>query len=76
MRPLIWALKEVDPVGLQGSQAYMLKNAFKFKIAPHKQISIIKKNNFDRKIPPPPRPPDNGALYLSTHKHNGKSGPV
>jgi len=42
MRPLSWALKEVDSVGLYtGSQTYMLRNAFKFKIAPHKQKSIL-----------------------------------
>ena len=38
------------------------QNAFKFKIAPHKQISIVKKNW-----------QEGGALCLSTPKHNGKS---
>jgi len=64
MRPLTWALKGVDRV----SQAYMLRNAFKFKIAPHKQKSIVKKK-FGRKM----GPLANGAS-LSTPKHNGKSG--
>jgi hypothetical protein len=51
------------------------QNAFKFKIAPHKQKPIVKK--IGRKMSPPPPPPPslaNGALCLSTPKHNGKSG--
>jgi len=47
-----------------GSQAYMLRkfrNSYNIKIAPHKQKSIVKKMA-------------NGALCLSTPKHNGKSG--
>jgi hypothetical protein len=44
------------------------KNAFKFKIAPHKQNSIV--FFLGRKM----GPLANGALYLSTPKHNGKSG--
>jgi hypothetical protein len=49
MRPLTWALKEVDPVDLRrqsGIHAQEImsgiapkQNAFKFKIAPHKQKS-------------------------------------
>ena len=46
------------------------RNAFKFKIAPHKQKSIVK-NVFGRRCPPPHL--SNGALCLSTPKHNGKS---
>ena len=46
------------------------QNAFKFKIAPHKQKSIV--ICFDRKMSP--HPPPNEALCLSTPKHNGKSG--
>jgi len=48
------------------------QNAFKFKIAPHKQRPIVKKKKIGRKMPPPPFA--NGALCLSTPKHNGKSG--
>jgi len=47
------------------------QNVFKFKIAPHKQKSIVK-NLFGRKKPPPPLA--NGAMCLSTPMHNGKSG--
>jgi hypothetical protein len=43
-------------------------NAFKFKIAPHKQKSIVKKNWQED------APLANGALCLSTPKDNGKSG--
>ena len=46
------------------------QNAFKFKIAPHKQKSIVKMF-FGRKMP---LPLANGALCLCTPKHNGKSG--
>ena len=42
------------------------QNAFKFKIAPHKQKSM----DFGRKM----GPLSNGTLCLSTPKHNGKSG--
>jgi hypothetical protein len=42
--------------------------AFKFKIAPHKQKSILKKNCGQEDAPLA-----NGALCLSTPKHNGKS---
>ena len=45
------------------------QNAFKFKIAPHKQKSIVKLFFFGRKMGPV-----NGALCLSTPKHNDKSG--
>jgi len=45
------------------------QNSFKFKIAPHKQKSIVK-NIFGRKM----GLSANGALCLSTPKHNGKSG--
>jgi len=47
----------------------MLRNAFKFKIAPHKQKSIVKKNSWQED-----GPLTNGALCLSTPKYNGKSG--
>jgi hypothetical protein len=49
------------------------QNAFKFKIAPHKQKSIEKKK-IDRKIAPLPL--TNGSLCLSTPNYNGKSGTV
>jgi len=39
MRPLTWALKEIDPVVLHKAVRQMKLNAFKFKIAPHKQKS-------------------------------------
>ena len=48
------------------SQAYMLRNAFKFIIAPHKQKSIVKKNVWLEDGPPGQRSP--------VLKHNGKSG--
>jgi hypothetical protein len=44
------------------------QNAFKFKIAPRKQKSIVKM--FGRKM----RPQVNEALCLCTPKYNGKSG--
>jgi hypothetical protein len=65
MRPLIWALKEVDPVCLHSQSGIRIK----FKIAPHKQKSIVK-NFFGRKM----GPLGNWALCLSTTNHNGKSG--
>jgi hypothetical protein len=45
------------------------QNTFKFKIAPHKQQSILK-NIFWQEG----GSLVNGALCLSTPKHNGKSG--
>jgi hypothetical protein len=45
------------------------QNAFKFKIAPQKQKSIV--NNFWQEDEVPLA---NEALCLSTPKHNGKSG--
>jgi hypothetical protein len=47
------------------------QNAFKSKIASHKQKSIVN-IFFDRKM----GPLASEALCLSTHKHNGKSGTV
>ena len=44
------------------------QNVFKFKIEPHKQKSIVK-YNFGRTM----GPLANGAMCLSTPKHNGKS---
>jgi hypothetical protein len=44
------------------------KKAFKFKIAPHKQKSIVKKKKIVKKMPPLP---GQGGPVL---KHNGKSG--
>jgi hypothetical protein len=43
------------------------------KTAPHKQKSTVK-NMFWQEDAPPPQA--NGALCLSTPKHNGKSGTV
>jgi hypothetical protein len=57
MRLFSWALKEADPVALH-------RQSGNFKIAPHKQKSILIKI-FDRKMA-------NRALCLI--KHNGKSG--
>jgi hypothetical protein len=76
MRPLTWALKEVDPVGLHRQTINSIimsgivpkKNAFKFKIAPHKQKSIV--IIFWGQEGGPLLA--NGALC--TLKHNGKSG--
>ena len=49
------------------------QNVFKFKIAPHKQKSIVKKLLWQED----PQPPGTkGTLCLSTSKHNGKSGTV
>jgi hypothetical protein len=45
------------------------QNAFKFKIAPHKQKSIVKNIMAGRLAPLA-----NGVLCISTPKHNGKSG--
>ena len=45
------------------------QNAFKFEIASHKQISIVKKL-WQQDVPPLAK----GTLCLSTPKHNGKSG--
>jgi hypothetical protein len=45
------------------------QNAFKFKIAPHKQTSIVKNVLTGRG-----GPLANEILCLSTPKHNGKSG--
>ena len=47
------------------------QNAFKFEIAPHQQKFIVKQLWQED---PPPTHLANGALCLSTHKHNGKSG--
>ena len=49
------------------------QNAFKFKIAPHKQKFIV---NILLAGRCPPHPLVNGNLCLSTPKHNGKSGTV
>ena len=78
MRPLTWAQKEVDPVVLHRQSTLSLclellqNNTFKFKIASHKQKSTVKKL-IGRKMGPP-SPLANGALCLSTPKHNDKSG--
>jgi len=37
------ALKEVDPVGLHRQSGIHAQEILKFKIAPHKQKSIVKK---------------------------------
>ena len=66
MRTLIitWALKEVGPINSVFMSGIAQKQiAFKFKIATHR------KKYFDRKMDPLA----NGALCLSTPKHNGKS---
>jgi len=46
------------------------QSAFKIKIAPYKQKPIVKKKKLQENGPPLA----NGALCLSTPKHNGKSG--
>ena len=69
MRPLTWTLTGSRP-GRPTQTVIMSgiapkQNSFKFKIAPHKQKSIVKKK-FGRKMVP----------CLSTPKKNGKSGTV
>jgi len=44
MRPLTWALKEVDTVGPHRQSGIHAQEILKFKFAPHKQKSIISKN--------------------------------
>jgi hypothetical protein len=64
MKPLTWALKEVDPVG---TQAVMHTCSGNFGIV--KILRYIRSVMYDA----PPYPPlANETLYLSTHKHNGK----
>ena len=46
------------------------QNSFKFKIAPHKQKSMVKKNLAGRS------PPGQWSPVLNTPKHNGKPGTV
>ena len=65
------ALKEVYPVDLHRQSGIHALEILTFKIAPHKQKSIVNKF-FGRKM----GPLANGTLYLSTPKHNGKSGTV
>jgi hypothetical protein len=48
------------------------QNAFKFRIAPHKQKLIV--NIFWQEDPPLPALGQRGHVPLSTHKHNDKSG--
>jgi len=62
------ALKEVDLVSLHRQSGIHAQEIKKFKIAPHKQKSIVKKLFWqeDGHLA-------NGALCLSTPKHNGKS---
>jgi hypothetical protein len=48
MRPL----KEVDPVGLHRQSGIHAQEILKFKIAPHKQKSIVKKK-FGQEYGPP-----------------------
>jgi hypothetical protein len=82
---LTWALKEVDPVGLHRQSGIHTQeihvwnrsekqNAFKFKSAPHKQKSIVKKICQEDAHHPSPPLFANWALCLSTLKHNGKYG--
>ena len=72
MRPLTWALKEVNSVGLAQAVNSIIMSGIapkqKFKITPHKHKSIV----FGRKM----GPLANGAMCSSTAKHNGKSGTV
>jgi hypothetical protein len=85
MRPLTWVLKAVDPVGLHRQSGIPVCSgnlgivkilryfrSDKFKIAPHKQKSIVKNFFGGGRSPPPPLA--NGALCLSTPKHTGKPG--
>jgi len=75
MRPLTWALKEVDPVDYQllslclESLRNRMPSNLKLQIT-FKQKSIVKKKNWQEDAPPPL---DNKVVCLSTPKHNGKS---
>jgi len=51
------ALKEVDPVGLHGQSGIHAQEILKFKIAPHKQKSIVKKLFLQEDGPPGQRGP-------------------
>ena len=67
MRLLTWAPKEVDPVGLHRQSTLSLRLELlrnKFKIAPHKQKSIVNKKKIGRK------------MGLLANGHNDKSGTV
>ena len=64
-------LKEVDPVGLHRQSGIHAQEILKFKIAQHKQKSIVKRFFWQEDAPPPLA---NGALCLCTPKHDGKSG--
>ena len=66
MRPLTWAMKEVDPVGTQTVRRTCSGNLGIVKILRYQ----TSKTMFDRKM----GPLANGALCLNTPKHNGKSG--
>jgi hypothetical protein len=72
MRTLTSVPKEVDPVvnSIITSGIAPKQNAFKFKIAPHKQKSIVKMFLAGRWVPQVV----NEALCLSTPKYSGKSG--
>jgi len=70
MRPLTWALKEVDP----GSPTQAVRHTCSGNLGIVKILCYIRSDmqqkNFGRKL----GPLANGALCLSTSKHNGKSG--
>jgi len=70
MRPLNWVLKEVDPVGLHKQSGIHVCSgnlgivkilryfrSDKFKIAPHKQKSIVKNFFLEGRWPPGQRSP-------------------
>ena len=54
MRPLTWALKEVDPVGLHIQSGIHAQEIVKFKIAPHNYAKIHRKNKLAGRWNPPP----------------------
>jgi len=64
MRPLTWALKEVDPVGLHRQSGIQAQEILKFKLH-----HISKNPSYTKKIGrkmPIPSPLANGALCLSS----------
>ena len=70
MRPLTWALKEVDPVGLH-RQPGNLGIVKIIRYIRSDMYSASAKKNLAGRCPPLA----NGALCLNTPKHNVKSGP-
>ena len=78
MRPLTWALKEVDPVDLHrqsGIHAHEIQEQLKY-YAILGQTCTLRKIHHPFFLAGRWGPLANGSLCLSTPKHNGKSGTV